>query len=66
MSLDDESETDTELLNRYSHVKKLYKKAEASAKRCKNPANRTQKMMWAGSLNFTLLQIESEIDDRHL
>lgn len=61
--MDDES--NEELLARHKRVKAKYLKAKQSAERCKS-SKRDSKFRFAGSLNFTLIQIESELDDRGL
>ena len=57
-------ETDAELLARYRQVEAQYDKAKAGMERLKlgSPA-RTRKAQWAGSLNFTLLDIKSQIEE---
>jgi len=62
----DDTETNEQLLRRHKTVKAKYQQAKKSAERCKSRGNRERKMRFAGSLNFTLLQIESELDDRGL
>ena len=59
-------ETDKELLARYNFVKSEYEKASRLAHRAKCGGTRDRKMRWAGCLNFTLIQIESEIEERGL
>jgi hypothetical protein len=60
-------ETDAELLARYQQVEAQYSKTKNEMERMKlgSPA-RTRKAQWAGSLNFTLLDIKSQIEERHL
>lgn len=60
-------ETDADLIARHQTVKAEYAKAVTAYQRMKSPtAARTRKVQWAGSLNFTLLQIESEMRERRL
>jgi len=59
-------ETDDELLQRHKYVKELVTKAKKSAERCNTPGRRGEKWRWAGCLNFTLLEIESEMEERGL
>ena len=62
----EERETDQELLDQHKRVEKRFAEAKASAERTKPGGNRDRKMRFAGSLNFTLLGIESELRDRGL
>lgn len=59
-------ETDRELLDRCRRVRIAHDKAKLSAERAKSPGRRDAKSRFAGSLFFTLGQIESEIEDRGL
>lgn len=60
-------ETNAQLLKRYQTVKTKYEKAVKAVEKAKlGSPNRTRKALWAGSLGFTLLQIESEITNRNL
>ncbi len=60
-------ETNKELTERHARVKEEYNKAKAQAERCKlGSALRSRLMKWAGSLNFTLLGIESDMRERGL
>jgi hypothetical protein len=55
-------ESKAELLARFQRVKADYDAAVKQMNRMKLGPARTRKAMWAGSLNFTLLQIKSELE----
>lgn len=55
-------ESKAELLARFQVVKAKYDTAVKQMNRMHGPA-RTRKAMWAGSLSFTLLQIQSKLED---
>ncbi len=59
-------ESNSELLARHKHVTDLYNAAVKKAKRLKSGGSRDRAMRWAGSLNFTKIQCESEIERRGL
>jgi hypothetical protein len=59
-------ETNEELIARHQRVQEKYQQAVRSRDRTKSRPARDQKSRWAGSLNFTLLSIESEMRDRGL
>jgi hypothetical protein len=61
------SATDAELIVRYKHVEAERDKAVTAYQRMKaGIIARTRKVQWAGCLNFTILQIESEMRERGL
>jgi len=63
----DERETDEDLLARYAHVKGLVDKHMKQLERMKlGSSARTHKAMFIGTLNFTLGQCRSEIEERKL
>jgi len=62
----EERESDADLIARHKRVEELYLKAKKSAERCKPGGTRDRKMRWAGSLNFTLIGIQSEMEERGL
>lgn len=55
-------ESKAELLARLQRVKADYDTAIKQMNRMKHGPARTRKAKWAGSLNFTLLQIKSELE----
>lgn len=59
-------ETDQELLHRHKHVSDLLIKATKQLDKMKFSSRRDQKARWCGSLQFILLQIKSEIEERNL
>jgi hypothetical protein len=59
-------ETDDELLARWRRVSGELKKAIKLRDRTQFGCNRDRKSRWCGSLNFTLLGIESELRCRGL
>jgi hypothetical protein len=62
----DVSESNEDLLARHGRVKDQYDKAHKQMEKLKHGPSRTRKAQWAGSLNFTLLSIESELRERGL
>lgn len=60
-------ETDAELLDRYRRVKAKHDKVLHGIGKMKVGARgRPRRVMWAGSLQFLLLSIQSEIEERGL
>jgi len=59
-------ETDEQLLARQKHVKTLIAKNEKQLAKMQSGTKRDQKSMFGGSLTFTLLQINSKIEERCL
>lgn len=60
-------ESDAELLARYRAVRDRVTKAEKSLSRMTSASSRRDdKARWLGCLNFTLLGIEREIEERGL
>jgi hypothetical protein len=59
-------ETDQELLTRYTHCKAELDKATKAREHMKAGSVRTRKAQWCGSLLFTLLGIEQEMEERGL
>lgn len=59
-------ETDQELLHRFQHVNSLFNKTVKQLNKMKPGANRDRKARFGGSLQFSLLQLKSEIEDRNL
>jgi hypothetical protein len=59
-------ETDRELLARYTHCKAELDKASKARERMKMGSSRMRKAQWCGSLLFTLLGIEQEMEERGL
>ena len=57
-------ETEADLIARYERVGRLHKAALQEHARMPPGNRRDNKARWAGSLQFTLLQIESELRDR--
>ena len=57
-------ETDEELVARWSRVSAELNKAIKQRDRIPFGGNRDRKSRWCGSLNFTLIGIESEMRDR--
>jgi hypothetical protein len=55
-------ESKAELMARFQRVKADYDAAVKQMNRMKHGPARTRKAMWAGSLNFTLLQIKSDLE----
>jgi hypothetical protein len=55
-------ESKPELLARFHRVKTDYDAAVKQMNRMKLGPARTRKAMWVGSLNFTLLQIKSDLE----
>jgi hypothetical protein len=64
--MDDDRESDADLLARHKRVSKLYADASKRASRMKTGGNRDRALRFAGCLNFTKLQCESEIETRGL
>lgn len=62
----DEPESDEKLVARYHHVKMLVEEVHKQRDRMKPGGARDRKSRWGGSLNFTLLQIEMEMEQRGL
>jgi hypothetical protein len=58
-------ESKAELLARLQRVKADYEAVVKQMDRMKHGPARTRKAMWAGSLNFTLLQIKSELEAKN-
>ena len=56
-------ESKADLLARFQVVKTKYDTAVKQMNRMKHGPARTRKAMWAGSLSFTLLQIQSKLED---
>lgn len=59
-------ETDRELLTRYTRCKTELDKANESREHMKMGPARICKAQWCGSLLFTLLGIEQEMEERGL
>jgi hypothetical protein len=63
----DNPETNDELLARHKRVKDEVDKVKQQMERLKlGSPSRIRKAKWGGCLNFTLLQIESEMRERGL
>jgi len=61
-----ERETNEQLIQRFQNVKGLFEKASAQVQKAKYGSTRSQKAKLAGSLNFTLLGIRAEMEERGL
>jgi hypothetical protein len=59
-------ETDQELLARYTRCKTELDKSTRAREHMKMGSARTRKAQWCGSLLFTLLGIEQEMEERGL
>jgi hypothetical protein len=64
--MDNDRESDADLQARYARVSKLYSEASKRASKMKPGCNRDRAHRWAGCLNFTKLQCESELRERGL
>ena len=61
-----DAETDTELIARHKHVAELIATGKRHLERMRPGGRRDDKSRFIGSLNFTLLQINSKIEERGL
>jgi len=61
-----DAETDAELIARQKHVTELIATKRRERARMKPGSRRDDKSRFIGSLNFTLLQIQSKIEERGL
>ena len=61
---DEKRETDEQLLRRYFNAKSEVDRAQEAYKRMRPGPARTRRVQWTGCLRFTLLQIESELNER--
>lgn len=59
-------ETNEELIQRYNHISEILSKLHKQLEVMKIGPRKTRKAMWGGSLQFTLLQIKSKMEERGL
>lgn len=64
--MQDDRETDAELMARYARVRKMYDDRVSRMERMADGPGRRQVSMMAGSLMFAILRMDTEIRERGL